>query len=111
MPYHRQARIIRTLYYSFGVAMILFLVVPLIAIIPLSFSSGSFLSYPLPGVSLQWYERVFENGPWLSSLWNSMIIGSVSTVAATILGTLAAYAFARRDLPMPTAIRAFSSHQ
>lgn len=107
MPYHRQAMIIRTLYYGFGVAMILFLVVPLIAIVPLSFSSGSFLSYPLPGFSLQWYERVFANGPWLSSLKNSLIIGSVSTVAATILGTLAAYAFARRDLPMPTAILGF----
>ncbi len=107
MPYHRQAMIIRTLYYGFGVAMILFLVIPLIAIVPLSFSSGSFLSYPLPGFSLQWYERVFAHRPWLSSLKNSLIIGSVSTVAATILGTLAAYAFARRDLPMPTAILGF----
>ncbi|MGJ7036963.1 putative spermidine/putrescine transport system permease protein [Shinella sp. BE166] len=107
MQYRHKITVLRALYYAFGVAMMLFLVVPLLAIVPLSFSSGSFLSYPLPGVSTQWYERVFQDGPWLGSLKNSLIIGAVSTVAATILGTLAAYAFARRDLPMPTAILGF----
>lgn len=104
MSYHLQTRLIRALFHAFGCAMVVFLVTPLIAIIPLSFSSGSFLSYPLPGFSLQWYEKVFQDGPWLAALKNSFIIGVASTILATILGTLAAYAFARRDLPMPTAL-------
>lgn len=107
MSYRFQTTLIRTLHSAFGIAMMLFLVVPLFAIIPLSFSSGSFLSYPLPGLSTQWYERVFQDGPWLASLKNSLFVGAVSTVLATVLGTLAAYAFARRNLPMPTAILGF----
>lgn len=104
MSYRTRSTFYRWLYYAFGVAMVIFLITPLLAIIPLSFSSGSFLSYPLPGFSLQWYEKVFSDGPWVAALKNSFIIGIISTIVATILGTLAAYAFARRDLPMPTAL-------
>lgn len=102
-----RSRIVRWLSYAYGVAMMVFLVAPLLAVVPLSFSSGGFLSYPLPGVSTQWYEKVFHEAPWLDALRNSLFVGAISTVLATILGTLAAYAFARRNLPMPTAILGF----
>ncbi|WP_159716810.1 ABC transporter permease [Geminicoccus flavidas] len=107
MQYRHQIALARTLRHLFGAAMVLFLLAPLAAVVPLSFSAGSFLSYPLPGLSLRWYETVFLDGPWLATLKNSLIVGTVATIAATVLGTLAAYAFARRDLPMPTAVLGF----
>ncbi|APG49209.1 ABC transporter permease [Phaeobacter porticola] len=76
----------------------IFMVGPILAVIPISFSSGSFLSYPLPGFSLQWYEKVFQYDPWMSALVNSLIIGLASATLATILGTLAALGFARGNL-------------
>ena len=36
-------------------AVLIFLVAPILTIVPLSFSSGSFFYYPLPGFSLRWY--------------------------------------------------------
>ena len=51
-----------------------FLVLPIVAIIPISFSSGTFLSYPLPGLSLRWYEQVLQPSPWLMALKNSLIV-------------------------------------
>jgi putative spermidine/putrescine transport system permease protein len=99
MRYQHTARLARLAHFSFGWLMVAFLLLPLLAMVPISFSSGSFLSYPLPGLSLQWYERVFSPGPWTRSLANSLIIGLLSTVIATVLGTLAAFAFARRNLP------------
>jgi putative spermidine/putrescine transport system permease protein len=107
MQYRHQNAAARFAFLAFGVGMALFLVVPLLAVVPLSFSSSSFLSYPIPGLSVRWYETVFQDGPWMASLKNSLVIGVVSTIAAVILGTLAAYAFARRDLPAPTAILGF----
>ncbi|HEX2114443.1 MAG TPA: ABC transporter permease, partial [Alphaproteobacteria bacterium] len=68
----------------------LFLVAPILAIVPLSFSSGSFLHYPLPGLSLRWYAEFFASDFWLPALWNTLIIGSVATVLASVLGTVAA---------------------
>jgi putative spermidine/putrescine transport system permease protein len=70
--------------------VLLFLVAPIVIIVPLSFSSGSFLYYPLPGVSLRWYQDFFTSTFWLPSLWNSLIVGISTTVLATLLGTLAA---------------------
>ena len=86
----------RNLMRLFGIVMIVFMIAPLLAVVPISFSSGTFLSYPLPGLSLRWYEKVFSAGPWLQALRNSLLVGCAATLLATLLGTLAALAFARR---------------
>lgn len=71
-------------------AVLLFLVTPILAVIPLSFTAGTLLVYPLPGWSTQWYQDFFTNPLWTRAIWNSLFIASVTTVAATLLGTLAA---------------------
>lgn len=73
------------------VLVFLFLLAPIIVIIPISFSAGSLLNYPLPGLSLRWFEVIFTPYPWMLSLKNSLVIASATTVLATVLGTLAAY--------------------
>jgi putative spermidine/putrescine transport system permease protein len=83
----RFARIVLAL---FTAAVLVFLVAPILIVVPLSFSSGSFFMYPLPGVSLRWYQDFFTSSFWLPSLWNSLLVGSCATVVATVLGTLAA---------------------
>jgi len=70
--------------------VLVFLVAPILTIVPLSFSSGSFLYYPLPGFSLRWYQDFFSSSFWLPALKNSLIVGVSATVIATALGTLAA---------------------
>jgi putative spermidine/putrescine transport system permease protein len=69
----------------------LFLLLPTLIIMPISFSSGTFLNYPLPGLSLRWYEQVLQPHPWGFAFKNSMIVACATTVIATVLGTLAAY--------------------
>lgn len=74
-----------------------FLMLPLLVIVPLSFTSGTILSLPLPGLSLRWYEELARSGPWQSSLGNSLIVGALATVVATALGTLAALGLHRTE--------------
>src|SRR5437764_8499083 len=71
-------------------AVLVFLVAPILTIVPLSFSSGSFFFYPLPGVSLRWYEDFFTSSFWLPALRTSVIVGTSATLFATLFGTLAA---------------------
>jgi putative spermidine/putrescine transport system permease protein len=71
-------------------AVLAFLVAPIAVIVPLSFSSGSFFHYPLPGFSLRWYEDFFTSPFWLPALKNSLFLGSIAASLATVLGTLAA---------------------
>src|SRR5438477_6909950 len=80
-------------------AVLVFLVAPILTIVPLSFSSGSFFYYPLPGFSLRWYEDFFSSSFWLPSLKNSLIVGVSATLAATVLGTLAALGIWRARFP------------
>jgi len=71
-------------------AVLAFLVAPIVVIVPLSFSAGSFFHYPLPGFSLRWYEDFFTSPFWLAALKNSLFLGSIAASLATVLGTLAA---------------------
>jgi putative spermidine/putrescine transport system permease protein len=87
-------------------AVLVFLVAPILTIVPLSFSSGSFFMYPLPGFSLRWYQDFFTSSFWLPALKNSLIIGISATVLATGLGTLAALGIWRARFPAQALILA-----
>lgn len=92
-------RIARLALWAFAGAVLVFLIAPIGVIVPLSFSAGSFLHFPLPGLSLRWYEDFFTSELWLPALKNSLIVGSGATVMATSLGTLAAFGFWRARFP------------
>lgn len=70
--------------------VLLFLIAPILVVVPLSFSSEPFFTFPVPGLSLRWYTDFFGNERWLASLLNSVIVASSTTVLATVLGTMAA---------------------
>jgi len=76
-----------------------FMLLPILAIVPLSFNGVSYLSYPLRGLSWQWYAAVFAPTPWMPALWNSVTIGLATTVLATTVGTAAAYGLAYAAFP------------
>jgi len=74
----------------FGCLMVFFLIAPLVAILPLSLTSSIFLEFPIPSFSLRWFEELVTANVWKLSIVNSLIIGTGTTVLATLLGTLAA---------------------
>lgn len=84
----------------FCAGVLLFLILPVLVIVPLSFNVSSFLTYPLEGFSLRWYQEIFSpNGPWLAALKNSLIIAPFATLLAMSLGTLAAVGLNKADFP------------
>jgi putative spermidine/putrescine transport system permease protein len=85
--------------WAFGLLVLLFLMLPILVVIPLSFSAGSFLHYPLPGLSLRWYAAFLASDFWLPALWNSLLLGTASAAAATVLGVPAAFGLWRADFP------------
>ncbi len=90
----------RAWYYALRILcalVLLFLIVPVLVIVPLSFNSGSFLVYPLQGFSMRWYEALFSSADWMRSLKNSMLIAPAATFLAVVLGTLAAVGLTRAE--------------
>ena len=86
--------------------VLVFLMAPILAIMPLSVSSGSYLTYPLPGFSLRWYEEFVTSERWMRSLENSLIIGVAATVLSMVLGTLAALGLAQWKSRLKTLVLA-----
>jgi spermidine/putrescine transport system permease protein len=74
---------------------ILFLYAPIVVLIIFSFNASK-LSARWQGFSLQWYAKLFSDEALLASTLNSLIIATVSTVLATVLGVLTAMALERR---------------
>ncbi len=85
--------------WSFTALVLLFLIAPILAIIPLSFNSEPYFTYPMPGLSLKWYADFFGNERWTGALFLSMKLAITVVFAATALGTMAALGLARSNLP------------
>ncbi len=90
----------------FCALVLLFLVAPILAIMPLSFNAEPFFTYPMPGFSLQWYREFFDSAVWRLALKNSIIVAVAATVLSSILGTLAALGLSRPNCPCRAAIMA-----
>lgn len=79
--------------------VILFLLVPILIPVPLSFNSGAFFIFPLEGLSTRWYEVVLGTQRWQSAIGNSLIVAFGTTLIATTLGTLTAIALSNEKFP------------
>jgi len=111
----------------------LFLIAPILIVIPLSFNAEPYFTFTekmlkldAEGYSTRWYDLlltfgmiapdaardgswwadVWANAAWVNAAKNSVIIGFFSTLLATALGTLAALGLSRPEMPFRRAIMA-----
>ena len=103
----------RVWYYTFRTLcglIFFFLMAPIIIIIPLSFNSIPFFTYPMEGWSLRWYGEIFGDSPisilWQRSIVNSVIVAVSATILASTLGTLAAIGLTRANFPFKSVVMA-----
>ncbi|WP_374308030.1 ABC transporter permease [Dongia sp.] len=87
--------------------VLLFLIAPILVIMPLSFNSEPYFTYPMPGLSMKWYADFFQDPRWLNALKASVFIGLASTTLSMILGTLAALGLSRANFPYRALVMAF----
>lgn len=88
-------------------AVLAFLSAPAFLMIPLSFDSGSGLTWPPKGFSLQWYEQMFTSPVWMQAITRSLIVGVGTGLLAMLIGTPAAFLLVRADMRGKSAMLAF----
>jgi putative spermidine/putrescine transport system permease protein len=95
----------------FTYIVFIFLVLPIIILVPLSFNSGSFftftpemLSLDPAGFSLRWYEDFLTSQNWQIAVKNSFFIAIISSALAIVLGTIAAIGLNSDKMPFKSAI-------
>jgi len=104
MSYRAQRRMRSAVVVLLAFLVLAFLVAPIVVVAPLAFSSSSFMHYPLPGISLKWFQSALEPYPWMYALKNSIIVALSTTVLATPLGTMAAYGLVSADFKYKRAL-------
>lgn len=91
--------------FGYGLLVAIYLLAPLLAIMPLAFTSSSFLVYPIHGYSWRWFDRLLTADVWRLSIVNSLIIGFGTTALATALGTMASLGMRSHHFAFRGAIR------
>lgn len=77
--------------------VLFFLAAPTLVVVPVAFTSSSFLDFPPAGYSLRWFELYLNSPLWINATLNSFVIGFASAAIATIVGGLAALGLAKTD--------------
>ena len=95
----------RTVFRAYAAIVFAFLVLPTLVVIPVSFSSGTIIAFPLPGFSTRWYVQAVSDIAWRNAVANSLIIGLGAALIATLLGLSGALGIDR----LPPRLRAVAT--
>ena len=92
---------------AFVASFFLFTVAPIIIVVVISFSSQSYVGFPLQQFSLRWYYRIWEYRPFLNAMATSLQLAASSAFLATLLAVPAALGLARNNSALAAAIVSF----
>ena len=106
----------RIWYYTFRficALLFLFLIIPILVILPLSFNAEDFFTFTKKmlaldpeGYSLKHYRDFLTNSDWQNALYNSARIAPMATILSVSFGTLAAIGLSQSHVPFRAAIMA-----
>ena len=115
LPYHATTgqRVWYYIFRSICTTIFLFLILPILVILPLSFNASDFFTFTKEmlaldpaGYSLKHYQDFFTNSDWQHALANSARIAPMATLMATTFGTLAAIGLSQSYMPARSAVMA-----
>ncbi len=98
---------LRWLLLSVGGAVALFLLLPILFIVALSFGNSQWLIFPPPGWTLDWYRQLLTDAGWLDSLMTSAKLAVIVTALSVLIGFLASLALVRGKFRGRAAVQAF----
>jgi len=90
-------RLPRVLIAAWTVAVLLFLYIPMMAVVLTSFSKARYFRFPITRWTTEWYARTFESLSVRDLLWTSLSVAALVTIFSVILAFFGALAFARYD--------------
>ncbi len=76
-------------------AVLAFVLVPILIILPMAFSQTDYLAFPPEGFTLHWFTDFFADRRWMKALRFSVEIAALTAVTTSIVGTMACYALMR----------------
>ena len=85
-----------TLVWRIGCGLIVaFMIGPMLLLALFAFSDSTLVSFPITGLTLDWFVRLASTAKFWTALENSLIVTGVVGLVSTVIGTMAASALAR----------------
>ena len=109
MPVSPHARLTRRLLWLLAWILMAFLYTPIVLLVLFSFNTPRTPGLPIVGLTLDWYHQALTNRVLLDAVWNSIVVAGLVAVAATIIGTMAAFPLVRGRIRYPGAARVFAT--
>jgi ABC-type spermidine/putrescine transport system permease subunit II len=88
----------------FGSTLV-FLTVPLLIVIAVSFTADIFMEFPPSGLSLQWYREFLTMSDWRQAIRNSLIIAGGTALLSTSIALVLAFVLHRYRIPFANAVK------
>ena len=77
--------------YAVAALIMLFLIIPTLIVIPMSFSGSQYLEFPPRSWSGRWYDNYFGSNEWMRATWVSIKAAILTVLVITPMATMAAY--------------------
>lgn len=87
-------------------AVLVFILLPILIILPMSFSESNYLAFPPEGFTLRWFQSYFGDARWMAATWFSVRIAVLTAITTAVIGTMATYALVRGAGNMGTLFQA-----
>lgn len=84
-----------TIWRLVGGMIVVFMLSPLVLLVLFAFSDKTLLSFPISGLTLDWFIKIFNTAKFWAAFNNSMIVTGIVGLVSTVIGTMAAIALAR----------------
>lgn len=84
---------------TWTILVYLFMFIPVVVVILLSFNASQFGSFPITGFSVRWFEALWNNDAIMKAFRVSFVLGGLTAIISTTLGVLASLAMVRYDVP------------
>jgi spermidine/putrescine transport system permease protein len=97
--WRRSSRLLTSFSFWYFLLVTVLLYLPIFLLIVFSFNDSTSLSFPWKGFTLRWYQALAGADELLRALRNSIVLGILSSLVATALGTMAAIAVIKYRFP------------
>lgn len=77
----------------------LFLYLPIVVIVLMSFHPETFFTFPMPGYSMRWYREFLRDEQLIRALMNSLSLAGAAALLAAVVGTPCAIGLVRFNFP------------
>src|SRR5579871_727096 len=101
----RRARLMRGALTGWGCLMYVFLFVPVLLLVLLSFNRNRYGTFPITGLTTEWYSQVLQSSDLQTAIKTSLLIAAEVTAISVVVGTAAAFPLVRSRLRFRSAFR------